>query len=253
MSYRITPLIASLLLAGCTTPSVIPLPDNAQIEQNTSARIKPPPAAMYIQAGDTLRIIRDAQLREAQVAVEREDMNLFTVRSDGGFAYPHIGRVQAAGKTPEEISEYITTKLAAIYRQPGVTVNVASAAGNHVFVGGAVKNSAALELRGVMHLEQAIFSAGGVLSTADSEHVALLRVNSEGRYDVYFYNLKQLIQPVDGGRVPIALQRGDIVFVPKSRIGNAVEGVDLYVNQLLPFSRSFGVSLNYGNTTSTLK
>lgn len=253
MSYRIALLIVSSLLAACTTPSVVPLPDADRITENDISRLQPPPAAMFIQAGDTLRIVRDAQVREVQAPTEREDANLYVVRSDGSFSFPHIGRVDAAGKTPDAIAEYMASKLSTIYRYPGVTVNLATAANNHIFIGGAVKNSAAVELRGPMNVEQAILSAGGVLPSADSKHVALLRMNGNGRYDVYFYNYSALMQPVDGGRAPIPLQRGDIVFVPKSGIGNATEGMDMYVNQLLPFSRSFGVSLNYGNTTSSIR
>ena len=56
------------------------------------------------------------------------------------------------------------------------------------------------------------------------------------------------------------LQRGDVVFVPKSSVGNGIEWVDLYLNQLIPFSKSIGVGLTYdlrgkneNNTSHTLR
>jgi protein involved in polysaccharide export with SLBB domain len=256
MSYRtaFVPLIALvLLLAACSTPSVVPLPSSDLITARDAASLngslsKPLPVRMRVQAGDILRITRDVP-----AAGETEEMNLYTVRNDGGFSYPFIGRVEAAGKTPEAIGDYMTEKLKTVYREPNVSVNIKSAAGNQVFVGGAVRAPAAYDLRGVMSIEQAVLTAGGVLPSADSEHIALLRQNDDGKYDVYFHNFSALLQPVAGGRPSVPLQRGDIVFVPKSGIGNAVEGIDMYVNQLLPFSRSFGISVNYGNTSTTIK
>ena len=47
------------------------------------------------------------------------------------------------------------------------------------------------------------------------------------------------------GRQAVALQRGDVVFVPKSGVGNRIEGVDLYLNQLIPFVKSIGIGANY--------
>jgi protein involved in polysaccharide export with SLBB domain len=245
MWYRVVLLLSPLLLAACSTPSQVALPDAQVLARHRiapdSALTTPAAGTLRLQAGDTLRILRDAQWPR-----ERDDASLFVVAADGGFAYPQVGRVQASGQTLDAVAGFITHKLAAIYREPQVTVNLASAAANQVFVGGAVRNAGAVELRGPLHIEQAILSAGGVLPSADSEHVALLRMNDAGRYDVYFYDFANALQPAAGGRPAVALQRGDIVFVAKSAIGNAVEGVDLYVNQLLPFSRSVGVSLNYG-------
>jgi hypothetical protein len=35
------------------------------------------------------------------------------------------------------------------------------------------------------------------------------------------------------------------VFVPKSGVGNKIDGVNLYFNQLIPFSKSLGFGVNY--------
>ena len=40
------------------------------------------------------------------------------------------------------------------------------------------------------------------------------------------------------------IERGDILFVPQSAAGRAGDGVEVYFNQLLPFARSFGVSVS---------
>jgi polysaccharide biosynthesis/export protein PslD len=47
----------------------------------------------------------------------------------------------------------------------------------------------------------------------------------------------------------VHLQRGDVVFVPKSNVGERIQGVDTYMNQLIPFTKSIGVGYNYTRTS----
>src|SRR5690606_17352606 len=119
---------------------------------------------------DTLRIVRDAQEPS-----EKDDMTLFVVRPDGYFSMPYVGLVKGAGRTPEEVAKELTSKLEKIYRQPAVTVNIAIAPSNKVFIGGAVPNPAFFDLTGHATVEQALIGSGGVLASADSRNVALLR------------------------------------------------------------------------------
>ena len=252
--HSILPCVALAALAGCSTPSTIALPDDQTVEARQLAYhdiSKLPPPVTRIMSGDTLRIVRDAQ-----TPAEKDEMVLYHVRPDGTFSYPHANLIRGSGRTPEEVGEEITQKLSSVYRQPKVTVNIAVAPGNRVFVGGAVRNPSAFELNGAVSLEQAVIGAGGVLPTADSEHIALLRPDDAGLYQIYFTNLGQMLDPAAQRRAVI-LQRGDIVFVPKSRVGKAVEGVDMYLNQLLPFSKAIGIGFTYdlrgnGNNTVTI-
>ena len=229
--------VSALLLAACSTPSYVSLPEPAPV---SVAPALAAPEAVRVLPGDTLRIVRDAQ-----EPADKDDMTLFMVRTDGGFSYPNVGRVEAAGRTPDEIAAYVTQKLATVYRAPQVTVNIAIAPNNRIYVGGAVRNPGAFDLTAAANMEQAIASSGGVLPTADAGHVALLRMNKEGRMDVSFHDYGSILKPVAGGRAPLMLQRGDLLFVPQSGAGQAADAVNLYINQLLPFSRAFGLGLNY--------
>lgn len=247
-------LFALLLgLSACSTPSSLLLPEQSELDKR---RIelhdisKLPPPVTRIMNGDTLRIVRDAQ-----TPAEKDEMVLFFVRPDGSFSFPFVGLVQAVQRTPEEVAAEISQKLAAVYRYPKVTVNIAIAPGNRVFVGGAVRNPSVYELNSAVSIEQAIIAAGGVLPVADSQHIALLRMGRDGLYQVYFTDFSQFLQAPQHA---VILQRGDIVFVPKSALGNAIEGVDLYLNQLLPFSKGIGIGFTYdlnnlsGSKTVTL-
>ena len=192
-----------------------------------------------IQKGDVLRITRD--FSEEAVSEEQD----FLVRLDGRFAYPFVGAVQAAGKRPEELAEELAQRLAAVFAHPSVTVNITSSPANHVFVGGEVRTPGQYSLAGGVTLLQSLYLAGGLLSTADQENVAILRENSKGIYDVYFVNSEAVFHASTYQRQPIYLQPLDIVFVPKSAIGNAVEVVDLYMNRLVPFTKNISIGAYY--------
>jgi len=234
--------LALTLLAACSTPANVTRPDGKVIDSNRIAVQdirKLPPAVTRVMGGDTLRIVRDAA-----DPPERPESELYAVRPDGSFAYPWAGSVAAAGMTPEEVGVELSKRLAKIYRDPAVTVNIASAPGNRIYVGGAVRGPASYDLAAAASLDQAIIGAGGILPIGDSHHVALLREGANGLYDVYFADFGGILTPGDRNG-PVPLQRGDIVFVPRSVVGNAVEDVDLYLNQLLPFSKAIGLGFNY--------
>lgn len=100
-------------------------------------------------------------------------------------------------------------------------------------------------------LEQAIVGAGGVNPSGDASMVALLREDAQGAYHAYFLDFSQYLKPGPNGRKSVRLQRGDVVFVPKSNVGERIQGVDTYLNQLIPFTKSIGVGYNYTRTSSS--
>lgn len=242
-------LIALALAGGCATPGsiVAPAPERARPRLLTAVDVAQlPRLPTLIQPGDTLRIVRDGQDAAAldlRNLVEDSQTLLYVVRSDGSMSYRYAGRIDAAGKTPDELAADLRNRLAQVYRDPGLTINIVTSPSSKVVVGGAVRSPAVLDLNGVATLEQAIFASGGLLSSADSRVIALLRLSRDGRYQAYFLDLQSLLEPREEGRPTVKLERGDIVFVPKSTAGNTADAVDLYFNQLLPFTRSFGVSV----------
>lgn len=237
------------LLSACVPPGVLQAPRSFDVEPYmvTPAQLAAMPrVATRIRSGDVLRIVRDAQdtagLDLRNLVDDSQTLN-YVVRTDGTIAFRYAGRVEAAGKTPEELGEVLRAKLETYYREPGVTVNIVSSPSSKVVIGGAVRNPTALDVYAVSNLEQALFAVGGLLPSADPARLALLRLDEQERYQVHFIDFANVLQPQSGGRAAIALQRGDIVFVPKSIAGESADGVDLYFNQLLPFSRSLGVNV----------
>lgn len=232
---------AGAWLAGCSTPAHVDVPGGktAKIYQQEGAALSDlPPPRLVILSGDTLRIVRDA--REP---AEADDMSLFQVRPDGYISVPEVGTLQVAGLTPEEVAQQITRAYAKVYREPAATVNIAIAPSNRVFVGGAVPNPDFFDLTGTATLEQVLMSSGGVLPTADMRKVALLRLDGEGRYDLYFFDMSAMLKTPD--RTAVVMQRGDLIYVPQSGIGRTVEALDLYFTRLFPVNKSIGVGFNY--------
>lgn len=247
-------LVAGVLLLGaCNTPARVGLPDDqAVVDAARSAgrqlEGKPLPA-QKIRAGDTLRIVRntgESPSISAFTANSIYELTLFQVLNDGTFSYPYIGTVQAAGLTVPELTRQLQTRLEDVYRETALTINISQAPGNTVFVGGAVRNSASLPVSVATTLDQAIVGAGGVAPDADARQVALLRLEDNGLYKTYLFDYSKFLwASAEAPRGPVWLQRGDVVFVPKSSVGNKVDGVNLYFNQLIPFAKSIGLGLNY--------
>jgi protein involved in polysaccharide export with SLBB domain len=245
-------LAGVLLLCACNTPARIGLPESPQIQAAQAAGRalagKPLPPER-IHAGDTLRIVRntgEAPSISAFTANSIYELTLFPVLNDGTFSYPYIGSVKAAGLTVPQLTQVLEDKLAPVYRETALTINISQAPSNTVFVGGAVRNPANLSVSVVTNLEQALVGAGGINPDADARLVALLRQGDDGLYKTYFFDYSKLLYAgSDGPTAPVLQQRGDVVFVPKSSVGNRIDGVNLYFNQLIPFSKSLGFGVNY--------
>lgn len=246
--------LAVLTLSACNTPARVAAPeDQAVVDAGLAAGRalagKPLPPTR-IRAGDTLRIVRntgEAPSISAFTANSIYELTLFQVLNDGTFSYPYIGSVPAAGLTIPQLIVALEGRLHDVYRETALTINITQTPSNTVFVGGAVRNPVALPATVATTVEQAVMGAGGVSPDADASLVALLRQEDNGLYKTYFFDYSKLLWAgtAGGPTAPVLLQRGDVVFVPKSSVGNKAAGVDLYFNQLIPFAKSLGFGVNY--------
>lgn len=229
--------LAALLLAGCSTPATVKVPDSEVLElrhKEIYSLANLPAAQVLIQPGDTLDISRNSPFTVAE-----DDHRQFMVRPDGKVAVREAGLMDAAGLSPEELADKITERFKGFYREPRVTVNIIDMPSNQIFIGGAVRNPTAVNLNGNITVEQALLGSGGLLPSADSENIALLRVGSDGKYNLYFFNLASLLEDAD--RPVVLAQRGDIIFAPQSGIGSTVEAVDMYITRMIPLNLGVGV------------
>ena len=141
------------------------------------------------------------------------------VRPDGRVSVFPIGDVVAAGRTVRELEAALISLLAADFKQPRVTVELAEIAGNKVHVLGQVASPGSYPAGPFMTLSQAIAAAGGFKEDAARNSVLVFHRDGERTVRVSRVKLDRAIKrgTLEGD---LALSRFDIVYVPRSTIGN---------------------------------
>lgn len=175
------------------------------------------------------------------------------IRPDGWISLDLIGEIKAAGLTPAELSEQLSTRSADRLRHPDVTVIVSGFSDRRVYVGGEVRTPRSIQLTRDVTPIQAIIEAGGFKPSAHLGNVIVLR--DQGSSEPLFFTLdyaqtvkKGIVDP--GHQAVLKLQPNDVVFVPKTRVARWGQLVDQYFNELVPISLSMGLTYIIGDTTT---
>ncbi|MGN7984853.1 polysaccharide biosynthesis/export family protein [Burkholderia sp. 22313] len=174
-------------------------------------------AAPYtIGPGDVLRIVvwNHPELAAAQGAQQpattrdADPAAGFVVDQDGALSFPYAGRIEVAGLRPEQARDRIAAALSRYFREPQITLGVASFRSRQVFVEGEVRNPGVLPLNDVpTTVYEAIGRAGGLNDSADRSRIELVRGGTSYALD--------LTQQRGGqtGAARIALKPGDLLRV----------------------------------------
>jgi len=185
------------------------------------------PYVYHLGAGDTLAL-------KFPLAPELD--SAVVLGPDGTATLPLIGSQMLAGYTPGEARSTLLRAYASVLRNPQLDVAVTEYGSAQIFVGGEVKDPGAKAVKGVLSINQAIMTAGGVLETAKTGHIVVLRqVSGEPQPHLLILDLRSLRD--DGER---RIHPGDVIFVPRS----AIAEVDLFVKQYITSLLPFGFSLN---------
>lgn len=173
------------------------------------------------------------------------------VRPDGKISYPLIGDIQAYGKTLTELDDELTEKLSKYVKDPQVSIMVTSFGeverrrvtfvtefistfleekpeisilvkrfgSRKVIVLGEVKDPGIYDIVGNAKLLDAIGYAGDFTNLAVKDNVFVIRGDIAANPEVIKINAWNIIREGRlGNNVP--LQNQDIVYVPRSLIGN---------------------------------
>ncbi len=141
------------------------------------------------------------------------------VRPDGRISVFPVGDVVAAGRTPRELEGVLVAVLAPQLKQPRVTVEVAEFSGNVIHVLGQVVESKAVPAGPFITVMQAIAAAGGFRDDAARNSVLVFHRDGARTLRVTRVSLDRAIKSGSlQGDLP--LSRFDIVYVPRSTIGN---------------------------------
>jgi polysaccharide export outer membrane protein len=133
------------------------------------------------------------------------------IRPDGKVTFPLVGDVQAAGRTPRQLTEDLTKSIAKYIKEPVVTVVVEEINNFKVFVLGEVTVQGTLNLRRHTRLLEAIAMAGGVTQFADRSNVVLLRYQDgkEARTKIDYRKIVSGDKP----ELNVELKPGDTIIV----------------------------------------
>src|SRR5262245_29842551 len=150
------------------------------------------------------------------------------VRPDGRISVFPVGDVVAAGRTIRELEAALVDLLAAEFKQPRVVVELVEVAGNQVHVLGSVTNPGSFPAGPFMTLAQAISAAGGF--TEGAARNSVLVFHRDGARNVRVARVA-LDRAITSGKLDadIPLSRFDIVYVPRSTVGN----VEVFSRQVL--------------------
>ncbi len=158
---------------------------------------------------------------EVEVYVWGEERLQRTLRvlPDGSFAFPLVGRIEAAGKQTVEIEALIAKGLQSQYRGqvPQVTVSVRAASGMQFSVAGRVKSAGTFTPGRYVNVVEALALAGGPDEFANLDNILILRKTPTGLQPIRA-RLAGLFKGNVAGRngmadVP-AIESGDTVLVP---------------------------------------
>ena len=156
-------------------------------------------------------------------------INDVTVGVDGMVRLPYTGNVKLVGLTLDEASDLIREKLSRYFKLPELNVYMKSYGPRKVYVMGNV-NAPGIKEMGVdnMNVYAAVSAAGGVDRKGRSKHIQLIR-QIDGVLYYREINLDAFVKKHDMSQ-NIALEDGDIVYVPDS--GKVVFSEDIapYIN-----------------------
>ncbi|MGE3142912.1 MAG: polysaccharide biosynthesis/export family protein [Hyphomonadaceae bacterium] len=217
--------------AGCAATS----------HAHAQAMNAPQAFAAYSEATPAYKFFPGDQI-EVIVNSAPELTRTVTVAPDGRISLPLIEPVQAADRTAEELRDALVAAYARQLRAPEIDVVAKAYASRQVFVGGEVARPGVYEMPAYVDALQAVAMAGGFLSSAKRDDVLILS-RASGANEVRTVNLTT--RAIRAG-VPAAapLSRYDVVFVPRSHIGQVGLFMQQYVRDALPISFNVYYDLN---------
>jgi polysaccharide biosynthesis/export protein len=163
------------------------------------------------KAGDPYVIGRDDEL-EIIVWTQPQLSGKVVVGSDGTIAMPLIGRVPAAGLTPDELKADLEKRYARYVHNANATVRVTDPASHVFYVLGEVNKPGVYKLHSGEVLSQALAEAGGLAEFADAGKIKILR-HKENETVVLTIDYKVVRSGGDiSADVPV--EAGDTVQVP---------------------------------------
>jgi polysaccharide export outer membrane protein len=151
----------------------------------------------------------------------------------GTITVPFGGEILATGLTTAELAEAISGSVSGYLRHPAVSVLVSTLAPQPVFVIGEVKTPGSFESVSGLTVTSALASAGGILETGKTSSVMVVRTDGVDEPVAYRVDVRDVLSGRDLSS-DMALRPNDVVYVPKSFIGDVGTFVRLFFANIAP-------------------
>jgi polysaccharide export outer membrane protein len=143
---------------------------------------------------------------------EQEISRPVLVRPDGKISLPLVNDVSAAGLTPMELEQQLTTKFRKFLTDPQVTVIVTNINSQQVFIMGEVNRMGRYPLSPNMTVLQALAMSGGFTQFANLGEIYVLRKKA-GKQIRLPFNYKDVVRGHHSEQ-NVVLEPGDTIVVP---------------------------------------
>jgi protein involved in polysaccharide export with SLBB domain len=211
-------------------------------ERNAAGQVEetkaPPPYRLHV--GDVLEI---------SILDEPEMTREVTVISDGTISYLLVGRVNALGRTIDELKNTLTEKLKEFFVSPYVSILTKEvyadiSTSNTVSLLGALGRPGNYQLKSKERLLDAIAEAGGLLYT-QTEFGSRTTANLKASYisrnnkklDVDFFKLLQQGDMTQN----ILLEPGDFVYIANAEDENIIVMGEVSKPRIIPYTRNISL------------
>ncbi|MBZ0267691.1 polysaccharide biosynthesis/export family protein [bacterium] len=164
-----------------------------------------------------------------------------TINEEGTLDLPLIQPIDVLGRPLREVRNEIAAAYKDVLPELSVTTSLLSRGQRTVTVLGEVKQAGVFETAYRISALQAIAYAGGFTDRARRSQVILVRPGPTGRLTVRSLNLDSALDFDDPQLLSVAVQPYDIVYVPRTPIGNVNAFVDQYLRRMIPLDLGFGV------------
>ena len=178
---------------------------------------------------ETYRLSKYDVLSVQIVGFNNAALDAVMIGPDGYAQLPYAGSLRLAGLTLDEAQDLISERMHRYLRFPELSVGVKTYGKRNIYVMGEVREPGIKEMSAdTLNAYAAITSAGGFTNRGRSTQVQVIRVVGDTMYYKQV-NLKNYIKKHDLTQ-NLALQDGDIVYVPTSNGIKFQEDVLPYLN-----------------------
>jgi protein involved in polysaccharide export with SLBB domain len=213
------------MAAGCSTTQSIRVREH---EPEGFAAWSDAPLPYRLGPGDRVRVDFLLTPELAQDAV---------VEPDGRIGLKVAGRVTVQNLTVDQAEAVIAQAAAAHLLHPIVTLAISDPRAARIIVGGAVQRPGVYPLPPRASPLEAVTLAGGLLPESRMDEVVILRQRPGAAAMLKTVDLRRFVS-TGSSRQSLSLASEDIVYVPRSRIGEFDLWIEENINRTLPFSRS---------------